>query len=255
MEQLLHAGIANELFATRKVTLKEEEESLLQTLADESYASFNELKKHPQFLDYLQRVSPLRYYAEANIGSRPSKRSNTSKLNLDDLRAVPYVGAWSQLKQNVPGYHGVGTALKKLDEAGRWSEIASLYEQSLFFRTLLDNSEMAMKKSYFPLTAYLADHPDFGDVWKVMHAEFELTKKYVLKLSGGADLMSASPVDQLSIQMRERVVLPLNTIQQYALNRIREMDENKEPASKKEVLEKLVVRCSFGIINAGRNSA
>ncbi|PUZ24741.1 phosphoenolpyruvate carboxylase [Chitinophaga parva] len=255
MEQLLHAGIANELFAAHKVTLKAEEESLLQTLADESYKSFNELKTHPQFLDYLQRVSPLRYYAEANIGSRPSKRSNASKLNLDDLRAVPYVGAWSQLKQNVPGYHGVGTALKKLHDAGRWNEIAALYEQSLFFRTLLDNSEMAMKKSYFPLTAYLAGHPDFGDVWKVMHEEFELTKKYVLKLSGGTDLMVASPVDQLSIQMRERVVLPLNTIQQYALNRIREIDEHKASTAKKEVLEKLVVRCSFGIINAGRNSA
>ncbi|HEY0273991.1 MAG TPA: phosphoenolpyruvate carboxylase, partial [Chitinophaga sp.] len=89
MEQLLHAGIANELFASREVTLRPQEESLLQTLADESYKAFSVLKAHPQFLDYLQRVSPLRYYAEANIGSRPSKRSNTAKLNLDDLRAVP----------------------------------------------------------------------------------------------------------------------------------------------------------------------
>ena len=255
MEQLVHAGISNELFSSRKITLSRDEESLLQALADEGFTAYNKLKTHPHFLAYLDHASPLRYYAEANIGSRPSKRNSSAKLNLNDLRAVPYVGAWSQLKQNVPGYYGVGSALEQLDKQGKLEEVKRLYHHSLFFRTLLDNCEMAMKKSYFPLTAYLAEHPQYGEVWQMIYDEFELTKKYLLKLTGETELMAGSPIDLLSIQMRERIVLPLLTTQQYALTRIRELDADAANGHGRETYEKLIMRCSFGIINAGRNSA
>jgi phosphoenolpyruvate carboxylase len=89
----------------------------------------------------------------------------------------------------------------------------------------------------------------------MMFEEYERTKKYVLLLSGHGDLMSNYPTDQLSIQMRERIVLPLLSIQQYALTKVRLMDEAFSPSPNKSSFEKLVMRCSFGIINAGRNSA
>ncbi|MBW8684433.1 phosphoenolpyruvate carboxylase [Chitinophaga rhizophila] len=255
IEQLVHAGIANELFSSRAKTLSDEEEALLQQLADEGYVSFNKLKHHPDFLDYLDFASPLRYYAETNIGSRPSKRNASAKLSLNDLRAVPYVGAWSQLKQNVPGFYGVGAALEALENAGKWEELRVLYKNSLFFRTLLGNCQMAMKKSYFPLTAAYGKHPRFGEVWNMIHDEYQRTRTFILKLVGETELMAAYPTDQLSIQMRERIVLPLLTIQQAALARIRELNEGGNGDGLKELYEKLVVRCSFGIINAGRNSA
>ncbi len=255
MEQLLHAGISNEIFARRKTTLSEAEEELLYALATHSFESYAALKNHPYFLEYLGHASPLRFYAETNIGSRPAKRNTSTKLNLNDLRAIPYVGAWSQLKQNVTGYYGVGTALKKIEEAGKWEETRQLYKNSLFFKTLMDNCEMAMKKSFFPLTAYLSRHPRYGEIWNLIYEEYELTKKYVLRLSGEADLMGDYPVDQLSIQMRERIVLPLVTIQQYAITKVRELEEKLIQSPQKDSYEKLVMRCSFGIINAGRNSA
>ena len=59
-------------------------------------------------MDYLIHISPLKFYGETNIGSRPAKRGASGKINLEDLRAIPFVGAWSQLKQNVTGYYGVG---------------------------------------------------------------------------------------------------------------------------------------------------
>lgn len=253
IEQLMHAGISTALFSERINTLNEQQENILQLLAQESYDAYNKLKIHPDFLEYLNYVSPLRYYAEANIGSRPSKRKS-GQLNLDDLRAVPYVGAWSQLKQNVPGYFGVGTAMQKLEEAGQWETVKDLYSQSLFFKTLLDNCEMAMNKCFFPVTAYLSKHPKYGVLWNIMYEEFERTKKYLLMLSGGNELMADKPIDHLSIQLRQRIELPLISIQQYALTKIREMEETPKDYDKK-IYEKLVMRCSFGIINAERNSA
>ncbi|HWZ21658.1 MAG TPA: phosphoenolpyruvate carboxylase, partial [Cytophagaceae bacterium] len=130
-----------------------------------------------------------------------------------------------------------------------------LYNSSLFFKTLLGNSEMAMNKSFFPLTAYLSDHPTYGALWNMIHDEFQRTKKYILMLSGETQLMGDKPIDQLSIQMRQRIELPLVTIQQHALTRIREIDDNKSEVALKGIYEKLVMRCSFGIINAERNSA
>jgi len=255
MEQLLHAGMYNDLRASRSGTLTKEEERLLQELAGTGYKAYSELKDHAGFLDYLLHASPLRFYSETNIGSRPAKRSSGKRLNLQDLRAIPYVASWSQMKQNVTGYYGVGFALEAIEQQGRWNEVKQLYQNSQFFKTLLDNCEMAMLKSYFPLTAYLSDHPQFGEIWNKIYEEYERTKGYIFKLSGKQELMGDYPVEQLSIQMRERIVLPLTTIQQYAMARIRLMEEGKAPPVLKEEFEKLIIRCSFGIINAGRNSA
>ena len=255
IEQLINAGISNDLFSQKQATLSKEEETLMAQLSEESFKSYSQLKNHPYFLEYLSEVSPLRFYSATNIGSRPAKRSSSKKLSLNDLRAIPYVGSWSQLKQNVTGYYGLGTALKQIEKKGKWESVKALYQHSLFFRTLIDNSEMSMKKCFFPLTAYLAKDPQFGEVWKMVHDEYELTKKMALRLSGQTELMGAYPMELLSIQMRERIVLPLVTIQQYCISKVREMEHKNSKPAIKDVYEKLVMRCSFGIINAGRNSA
>lgn len=250
IEQLLHAGITNSLFPENGFTLTTSHLRVLQELADKSYQSYKELKEHPQFMAYLSDISPLKYYSETNISSRPAKRGKTTRLTLADLRAIPFVGAWSQIKQNVPGFYGVGTALEVLEKEGRFNDVVAIYQQSLYFRTIIDNCEMAMKKSFFPLTAYLADDPDYGELWMKIYEEYERTLKYIAKLSRHTELMMQYPVDQLSVQMREKIVLPLTTIQQYVLAQLRE----NTALPNKEVLERLIIRTSFGIINAGRNS-
>lgn len=255
IEQLIDAGVSNTLFASKLTTLEKEEESLMGELGQLSFEAYRSLREHPNFMDYLVNASPLKFYGATNIGSRPAKRGGSAKLNLGDLRAIPYVGSWSQLKQNVTGYYGVGTAFKHIEETGRWQELESLYRNSIFFKTLMDNCEMSMSKTFFPLTAHLANHPVFGKVWQIIYKEYELTRTMLLKLNGNNVLMQDYPVEQLSIGMRERIVLPLNTIQQYAIGRIRKMDEQLIDSPLKGKFEKLIMRCSFGIINAGRNSA
>ena len=255
IEQLIHAGISNELFNNRPGTLQAKEEAMLQQLADDSFTCYTRLKNHPSFTDYLSHVSPLRFYSETNIGSRPASRSVSGKLSFKELRAVPFVGAWSQLKQNVTGYYGVGTALQSAEANGSLLPLKTFYNESLFFKTLIDNCEMAMKKCYFPLTQYLSTHPKYGELWQMIYDEFELTKKYIFLLTGKTALMANYPVEQLSIAMRERIVLPLATIQQFAMASMRNSEEQLETDPLKETFEKLVIRSSFGIINASRNSA
>ena len=127
------------------------------------------------------------------LAAGPRKRKNSGKLELKDLRAIPFVGAFSQLKQNVTGYYGVGTALQEMEKKGKWKQVKNLYNNSPYFKTLLDNSEMAMKKCFFPLTETFSKHPKFGKIWMLIFNEFELTKKYIFKLSGKQELMSGLP--------------------------------------------------------------
>lgn len=255
LEQLLNAGITNHLFSAKEWTFERDQINLMQSLADASFEEYESLKNHPQFLDYLSAVSPLRFYSATNIGSRPVKRGGSGKLTLKDLRAIPFVGAWSQLKQNVPGFYGVGTALRKAEEAGKFHEVKILYYTNGFFKALIDNCEMAMQKSFFPLTAWLANDQTFGEIWRKIHSEYELTKFYISTLSGKNELMADYPTEQQSVQTRERIVFPLTTIQQYAIRQINEIEATTKESEKISAYEKLAMRCSFGIINAGRNSA
>jgi phosphoenolpyruvate carboxylase len=162
-------------------------------------------------------MSTLKYYGLTNIGSRPTKRGGGSSLKFEDLRAIPFVGAWAQLKQNVPGYYGLGSALKQLENEGRLDECRSLYRGSKFFKALVDNSMQSMSKSNFELTAYMGEHPKFGGFWKELYAEFQLSVEMTLKISGHSVLLQDNPSSRLSIALRQKLVLPLLIIQQYAL--------------------------------------
>jgi phosphoenolpyruvate carboxylase len=256
LENLVSAGAKNQVFNTNQNELTNSENAILEQLAEISFKKYIDFKNHPLFVPYLEKMSTLNYYAKTNIGSRPSKRKSEAKLNLDDLRAIPFVGSWSQLKQNVPGFFGLGTALKYFEDQNRWDEVSHLYQNSLFFRTLLENSMMALCKSFFPLTAYMKNDSEFGDFWTIIHEEYLETKRLLLKISGFKELMENYPDGKASIEMREKMVVPLLTIQQYALLKIKALRESTTPDEKLiAVYEKIVTRSLFGNINASRNSA
>ena len=256
LENLLSAGATNQVFNKQKNILSDNEKEILNQLAELGYEKYLDFKNHPKFIPYLEQMSTLKYYAKANIGSRPSKRSKSEHLDFADLRAIPFVGSWSQLKQNVPGFFGVGSALKHFEDSNNWDKVQNLYNDSLFFRTLLENSMMSLAKSFFPLTAYMKKDPEFGAFWQIIYDEFLETKRLLLKIAGHKELMENYPDGKASIEIRERIVLPLLTIQQYALLRINELNKELNPdLDLIQTYEKIVTRSLFGNTNASRNSA
>ncbi|MWB96270.1 phosphoenolpyruvate carboxylase [Flavobacterium sp. GA093] len=256
IENLLSAGVTNQVFSKGQNELTADEKVILNQLADLGYNKYLSFKNHPKFIPYLEKMSTLKYYSKTNIGSRPSKRSKSDQLDFADLRAIPFVGSWSQLKQNVPGFFGVGSALKHFEDTNQWDKVSNLYHNSLFFKTLLENSMMSLAKSFFPLTSYMRKDPEFGEFWQIIYDEFLETKRLLLKIADHKTLMENYPDGIASIQVRERIVLPLLTIQQYALLRINEL--NRESSNNEELIkvyEKIVTRSLFGNTNASRNSA
>ncbi len=248
VEQLLTAGLSQHL-AGRENIISDDSRKLIEQLAWLSHEKYTALKNHPMFVPYLENKSTLKYYGQTNIGSRPVKRGNESKLELKDLRAIPFVGSWSQLKQNVPGYYGVGTAIHTLVNEGKTEELKALFREVPFFKALILNSMMSLSKCYFELTEYIKKDEDFKDFWNMLYDEYKLSKEMTLLISGYSMLMEEEPLSRNSIAIREQIVLPLLAIQQYALQKI------EQSSRQKKVYEKIVRRSLYGNINASRNSA
>ncbi|MEN8122393.1 MAG: phosphoenolpyruvate carboxylase [Bacteroidota bacterium] len=247
-EQLLTAGLSNSIFKEEN-KVSEKSRQIIEDLANLSFEKYDALKKHKMFIPYLENKSTLKYYGQANIGSRPAKRGNKKKLELKDLRAISFVGSWNQLSQNVPGYFGIGTAIQTLVNEGKLNDLKELFRKVPFFKTLILNSMMSLSKSNFALTSYISKDKDYKDFWSILYKEYELSKEMVLLISGYNILMEEEPVTRSSIEIRERIVLPLQVIQQYALQKI------EQNSSYKATYEKIVRRSLYGNINASRNSA
>ncbi|MGY3213137.1 phosphoenolpyruvate carboxylase [Mucilaginibacter sp. HD30] len=249
MEQLINAGVQSALKPKNSDVLKDDQKAVISAMADESYKRFMALRTDPLFVEYLEKFSPLKLLSRINISSRPTKRNADAPLKLEDLRAISFVTSWSQLKQNVPAFYGVGTALKKMKAEGNWEDVEVLYHTSGFFRTMIDNCVMSMSKSDFRITAYLEKDKKFGAFWKQLKDEFELTKELLLELTDAKALMQDSPVDKRSIAIRERIVLPLVIVQHYALQCL----NHSKNADLNAIYDKLIIRTVYGIVNAGRN--
>lgn len=253
IEQLINAGVVSSLDTHNdKDTLTSSEKALIDLMANESHHAFVSLREDPLFLKYLERFSPLKLLSQINISSRPVKRNSGAELKLEDLRAISFVTSWSQLKQNIPGFYGVGSALKKVKEKGDWEEVKRLYISSGQFKTMIDNCMMSMSKSDFRITAYLEKDREFGTFLKQLKDEYELTRDLILELTGTTVIMEQYPVERRSIALREKIILPLVTIQHYALQKLQSEDLDEAHI---KIYNKLVIRTVYGIVNAGRNLA
>src|SRR5690606_13379434 len=132
---------------------------------------------------------------------------------------------------------------------GNWEKVERTYQDSGYFKTIIDNCMMSMTKSDFNITAHFIQDKEYGAFWKMLADEFELSKKMLLKLSGQETLMANYPVEKRSILVREEIVLPLVLIQHYALEQLQGELSDELRSS----FEKLAIRTVYGIVNAGRN--
>jgi len=253
MEQLFTAGIDDLIFPESSNDITPDNRDLLQQLADHSKQAYTALKEDPLFIPYLEEMTPLKFYGELNIGSRPTVRKKTALLQLNDLRAIPFVGSWNQLKQNIPGYYGFGSALQTLIKQGQEQALIQLYQDSLFFRTLVENTMMSLCKTFFPLTAYMRNDPRFGEFWQGLQDEAELTRELLEKISGQSCLLEKDPLNRESIHLREQIVLPLLVIQQFAMINLKELGD-KNPALAAAYKE-MILKALAANTNASRNAA
>lgn len=202
--------------------------SEISELSREAYAAL--MHDDPGFIDFFETSTPMGEIGSLNIGSRPSSRKQTTSIS--DLRAIPWVLAWSQQRSMVPGWFGVGTALKRWvgedPDGSRLAELRELNRSWPFFSSVLSNMAQVMAKSDLELARLYAglvsDREVAERIFGRIREEYELTLEMFLEVTGYESLLEDNPLLARSVDMRFPYLMPLNAIQLELLRRYRAGD-------------------------------
>ena len=200
---------------------------------------------------YFYAATPIEEIGRLNIGSRPARRAPSA--GLAELRAIPWVFAWTQSRVALPGWYGLGSAIRAWagDEAGRWELLAAMYREWAFFKTLVDNAQLALRSADMLIArvyATLAGEADRGAVLPRLLAEYERSETALRRLTAQQDLLDDAPWLQRSIRVRNPYIDPMNYVQVALLRRLR----GGEAAAQADAEEiKDAVRLSVNGIAAG----
>jgi phosphoenolpyruvate carboxylase len=197
-------------------------------LSERAYAKYRSLIETEGFVDYFMDSTPVEELAGMNIGSRPSRRASADgSRSIDDLRAIPWVFGWMQSRQVVPGYYGVGQALKEAREAGMEDVLAEMYKEWSFFNTFISNVEMTLVKSSMVIAGRYVDtlvDPSLHHIFDGIKEERDRSVQELLRITKQENLLEHQPVLKRTLAVREYYVDPLNYLQVSLLARRRSSD-------------------------------
>ncbi len=198
--------------------------SIMDAIAQDSRAAYRALVyDDPRFVEYFRLATPIDVIQRMEIGSRPASRPSSEQSEIEQLRAIPWVFAWTQSRHLLPGWYGLGTALDRATERSGAAALGEMAREWPFLRTLLDDVEMVLATADFLIAArYARLAGKVGErYFPLIRAEFDRTVANVLALKHETALLNSEPALQRSILLRNPYVDPMSLLQIDLLERWR----------------------------------
>ena len=209
-----------------------EHTEMLTRLAERGMSRYRQLVEHPGMWPWYTRATPIEHISHLPIASRPVSRAG-GVVGLDNLRAIPWVFAWTQIRANVPGWFGIGTALGEEIDAGGTERLQRLYASSPAFRSLIDNAELELARTRPHITERYSAHADAGpEIGAMISEELQRSIEAVTLISQSGGLLLTRPVIKRTIDHRNPHADVLNLLQLELMRRAREAggaDETLRP--------------------------